>query len=55
MLDIQEIIQRFKEKPYLRRMSSKNYELFRCKECGSISRGRNNLNKNTNKITTVEK
>ena len=28
---------------------------FRCKECGSISRGRNNLNKNTNKITTVEK
>ena len=98
MLDIQEIIQRFKEKPYLRRMNSKNiaksknhpnignilssrqhlcskcgsehiekiegeyyftsvskYELFRCKKCGSISRGRNNLNKNTNKTTTVEK
>ena len=35
--------------------SVSKYELFRCKECGSISRGRNNLNKNTNKITTVEK
>lgn len=35
--------------------SVSKYELFRCKECGSISRGRTNLNKSTNKITTVEK
>ena len=31
------------------------YELFRCKNCGAISRGRKNLNIGVNKIVSVGK
>ena len=49
MLDIQEIIQRFKEKPYLRRMSSKNIAKRLHKDYRDVVKARKTLYKKSNK------
>ena len=54
MLDIQEIIQRFKEKPYLRRMSSKNIAKRLHKNYRDVVKARKTLYKKSNKPIIIE-